>query len=549
MTNRSGTAPEPASLGRIVAMPLENRTGDPAFASVGLMASDWITDGLQQTGIVEVVPTTTAIETSQLVLDSAGGSVPDPMRAVGRETGARTIVAGSYYRHGDRLLFRVNVADAGGMRLLVSLSDVSAPVSDPLSGVQEVRDRLMGWLALRRDERWRTPAAQSQRMPRYDAYREFSQGLSAYTALRSAEALPRFLQAYALDSTFTTALLYASITLSNMADWARADSLLSVVQRRRATLSEYHQAWLDYRLAFVRGERLVALRAIRRAAELAPQSKAAYNHAVEAMQTGHVHEAAAALEALPSDRGAMRGFPPYWGLFAATQHALGRFDRERDAGAALMRGYPDRISSLVPEARARAARGELSQLDALVRQAAGMPRDPIGFDNGILLVEAAEELNAHGRPEAARDYLRRARAWLLTQPDNPAMRWRLAQVNYALGRWAEARTLIQALRASDARNIDWLAMSGLLDARTSRAAAARAVMDTLRLVKRAYDRGASPTYRARIAAVLGDKDVAVSQLQEAFAAGRAYQLWLHRDPDLILLRGQPQYDQLVRGRD
>ena len=130
----------------------------------------------------------------------------------------------------------------------------------------------------------------------------------ADTSLRIMRRRRPFSFAYQLDSSFVLSLLYASLALRNAGDWARADSLLSIVDRRREQLTAYDRAWLDYRIAFVRGKPEQELAAIRDAARLAPGSKAVYDHAVTAFQTGHVHEALAAIRALSPDRGVMRGF-------------------------------------------------------------------------------------------------------------------------------------------------------------------------------------------------------------------------------------------------
>jgi hypothetical protein len=42
---------------RVVVAAFENRTGDESFDAIGQMAADWITQGLSQTDVVEVVPT------------------------------------------------------------------------------------------------------------------------------------------------------------------------------------------------------------------------------------------------------------------------------------------------------------------------------------------------------------------------------------------------------------------------------------------------------------------------------------------------------------
>ena len=53
-----------ATRGAVVAV-VENRTGDPALDNLGTMAADWVTQGLSQTGLVEVVPSVSVIMASR----------------------------------------------------------------------------------------------------------------------------------------------------------------------------------------------------------------------------------------------------------------------------------------------------------------------------------------------------------------------------------------------------------------------------------------------------------------------------------------------------
>jgi serine/threonine-protein kinase len=550
LTARHGRPPVPApvaGLGRIVVSPLENRTGAPALDVVGLMAGDWITEGLQRTGIVEVVPTPAAMEASRFVSGSA--DVREPVHALATETGAGIVVSGSYYRRADRLLFRVTVADQEGARLIETLADVEAPVADPLMGVEELRARLMGWLAVRYDDRLAVPASGAERPPTYEAYRSFSEAMTRYIAMQNAQALPLFRRAFDLDSSFTVALLYASVVATNLSDWARADSLLGAVDRRRAKLSAYDQAWLDYRLAFVHGDREAALSAIRSAANLAPGSKAAYNHALEAYLSGHYREALTAIEALPADRGPMRGFSPYWDAYGSILHVLGDYHREYDVAVAARRQYPDRLMRVSALARALAARGDSTALARVVHEAEAMPTDPIGWDYGHLLAETAEELRAHGHAGASRAYFQRLRQWFEAAGRGLTSQWRLVQTLYALGRWDEAGRLLDSLRRLDPGSVEYLGMAGLLMSRTGNRDGATAVADTLAHRLRPYDRGLAGLCRARIAARLGDRSGAVDRLREAFAAGLSHDLRLHRDADLASLRGYGPFEDLVRSRD
>src|SRR6266567_695350 len=50
---------------RVVVAVIENHTGDPSLDNLGHMAADWVTQGLAQTGLVEVVPSVSVMSSSR----------------------------------------------------------------------------------------------------------------------------------------------------------------------------------------------------------------------------------------------------------------------------------------------------------------------------------------------------------------------------------------------------------------------------------------------------------------------------------------------------
>jgi len=534
------------AVGRIVVAPLENRTDDASLDALGLMAADWLTEGLQRTRAVEVVPTPSVFQASRQMAERTG-RISMPARAIAQETGAASVVSGSYYRQGDSLTFEITVSDRGGSRVAAALPPVRSAVSTPMAGVQALRDRLMGWVALQYDDHGPTTAS-TIAPPSYEAYRSFSDGMDRYIVQENAQAVPLFLRAYQLDSSFAPALLYASLALTNTGAWVRADSLLSIVDRRRNQLSAYDRAWLDYRLGFVRGRPDQTLGAIREAARIAPGSKAVYNLAVTAFQTGHVREALAAIRSLPSDRGAMRGFVPYWSLEGAVLHALGDYKAERAAGESARAAYPDRLAAFVTSARVLATSGDTVALNKLLDEARNKPADPYLGDYSRLLNEAVQELRAHAHVEQATKYGEALVKWIEGNGRGADDEFTLVQTLYALGKYDEARSQLAKLRAADPRNVDYLGTAGLLAARLGDADESRAIDDSLANRREAYLFGAPAAYRARLAAIRGDTAAAVVDLDQAFAEGLAYQLWLHRDASLMLLRGDAAFDRIVHGK-
>ena len=529
---------------RVIVTPLENRTGSSEYDQIGLMVADWSATGLRALSGLEVVPTPTAVQAYRFVSGDSPGSraARDPVRSVATETGAGIVVTGAVYRRGDRVLFRLQVTDVGQSRVVETLSDVEAPVTDPLAGVEEVRERLMGWFAGQSDERIRVEMSEHARPPTYNAYVAFSEGLDRYIEAEFESALPYFLRAYEADSSFVASLLYASLCSSNLGAFAQSDSLLTIVSRDKAALSQYDRAWLDYRVAFLAGNFESALKSVRVAAMLAPDSKAAYNHAVTAYQTGRPTEALRVLDSIPPERGPMRGFLSYWGLLAAVHHTLGHYDAEMTVGSTERRLYPGRLFAFFPVVRSLAVRGRGDSLDLVMDQAETFPADQIGLSFGDLLVEAAEELGAHGHSDVSVRFFERAYAWH-SRASNP---WRMSRVAYALRRYRDASDLLAPLRASDPDNVEYLGMHGLVRARLGEREEAMRIARSLSRLRRPFQFGTVPLYQARIAAVLGDRSEAVAYLRQAFDQGKLYHLWLHRDMDLDSLRGYAPFEALVR---
>ena len=532
---------------RLVIAPLVNRTDSAGFDQLGPIAADWLIGGLQRTGLVEIVPSETAIDAYRTVTSGRSGPAGrDPIRALAAETGAGIVVTGAYSLRGGRLRLQIQVTDAISGSLLAVPEEVVADGADPIRGIEELRTRLMGWLSLRYDERLKGQLGPGERPPRYEAYQAFSDGMAYYIATDNRAATPKFLEAYAIDSTFTVALLYGSIGLTNLGEYARADSVLRLVAPRRAQLSDYHRAWLDSRVAFVAGRSEEVLSAIRNAAALAPQSKAVYNQAVAAFQTGYLEEAREALGALDPDRGAMRGFLPFWDLMGAVDHAAGAFRAEFRTGQEAKRRFPGRMTALLPGLRAAVARGDFEAVKRDLAEADQMPRDHAGLSLGDVFLEVGEEMLAHASRARATQVLEAALA--KTRDLSIASSWIRARIEYLLGRWPEAAAVVDSLIARAPDNVDYRGFSGMIAARRGDSLRAAQIAESLQPDRPPYQFGASFLYRARIASLLGDKDRAVAFLNQAFQQGKEYDLWLHRDVDFESLRSYPPFVALLLPR-
>ena len=391
---------------RVAVAVLENRSGRPDLDPLGAVAADWVVQGLQRAGGVEVVPTTASMTAARAAETSSElGSDADPAAVLSRATGARYVITGSYSIIGDSLRIHAELSDALRGTLVGALDPVSTRLDGTDYALDELRSRIIAMLARHLDARAASGPGATARPPTLASYEHFLRGLDAYSRTRWTEAAEHLRAASAEDPGFVQAELYEALSLSNLGRFAAADSLLTRVGQRSALLSEYDRQWMEYRRTMMRGDRPAALRAIRRAAEIAPTSKASYNLAVELMEQGRPAEALAALEPLEAAAGAMSGFVPYPATIAVLNHLIGAHRRELAAVERMLHDFPEERWGRVLEMNALAA---LGREDAVLERFERYLRDARGGAGTHPLdaaIQVADELYRHGRPQTAAQLL------------------------------------------------------------------------------------------------------------------------------------------------
>ncbi|MBA3316459.1 MAG: protein kinase [Gemmatimonadales bacterium] len=525
---------------RVVVGIFENRSGDPSYDPLGFMAADWVTEGLQRTGTVDVVPTLTALTAARFLREEAG--TEDPVRALARETGASLVVTGAIYRDQDSLLVQAQLANAKAGRLVGAVEPIWTDEKQPAQALQQLRARLMGLLALSLDDR----VIQAERPPTYAAYQAFSEGMDAYVREDYGPALAAFEGARAADTTFVLPLLYASFCYMNSRNYAVADSVLRIVASQRDRLSKYDRYWLDYQKAELAGNASEALAAIRHAAELAPTSKATYNFAAVAFEAREPFPAESALRRLSPDVGPMRGWFPYWDLLSSALHVQGKHRLELEAAREARRRFPDRITAYLPEARALAAKHESTELEHLWSAAAGKI-NANSTEIGTLAYEVGSELFAHEDSSDSQPWFTRAYKAFATGDeitDTHEGRWGRARAAARLGRLREAFDLGEALAAADSTRLDYVGFVGVLASQLGNQMRAEELLHKLAADRRSFTLGEPRFQAGRIAAALGDLERATELLASAQREGYAYEMDFHRDEILARLRGLPILRQL-----
>ncbi|HUQ81029.1 MAG TPA: tetratricopeptide repeat protein, partial [Gemmatimonadaceae bacterium] len=535
-------ASDVASARRVLVVPFENATGDPALAPLGRMAADWVAQGLAMTGVVEVAGAPT--------LGAAGNEVE--LKTAAAEVGAGTVVSGTYYTEGDSVRVQARVTNVAEWKVARAVAPVSAAKAAPSKLLEPLRQRVMAVLAVDHDPRYAALNTGAP-PPTYDAYDQFLAGIDVFERGDFAGSIPYFTRAAALDSSYVQPLVRAADTYLILGRLAEADTLVRLLERSRQALTPADRAGVARLRGILDGDRMAELAGARAVAAAAPGAQLPYfQHALSAAAAARPAEALMAIVRAP-EFGRTRPVlvaGTYWSVITTAHHMLGDYKAELQAANEARRYHPESREILGDELRALAALGRLDDLTPRLDQLEVMAPPERRSSVPALLTSLAEELDAHGHVEEARRVLRRAVAWQRARSAQerqiPRARAELARALYVLGEYDTAQPLFEALAAETPADPRYVLQLGLIEARRQRRAEAQQIGERLRALKGPYDHGRTTYALAQLAAVLGDRDGAMALLNQALAEGVEYGQSLHADPDLASLRGDPRFRELLR---
>ncbi|MCJ7459720.1 MAG: protein kinase, partial [candidate division Zixibacteria bacterium] len=526
-------------LKRVVVVPFQNQTGDASLAPLGRMVADWTTQSLLQTGLAEVVPPEKVPELEKL----------KSVRSIAKATGASMIVMGSYYKLGETIQFQAKVMDAKE-KLLVAIDPVASPVAKTMDGVEAVRQRVLGALAFVLDKPVEGYLGTGLKPPSYEAYQQHIQGVDLF--LKQFDypgAIEYFKRAYAIDTQFISPLFWAGFAYGNLGQLAQADSLVRFLNLRRAQLTPLRQLHLDFLSSSVSGDRMKALDAMRKAAKIAPGSIDPYDWGHDAYRVNRPKEAIEAFKTANQEQ----QWLPYWNFFTASYHFLGEHEKELEIAKQARKRFPDSFSPLQYEVRALAALGKIEEVKNLIEESLTLtkPGFTTGSPGGTMRI-AGEELRAHGYADAAMRSFDQAIQWYRSRPAeemDSLLRYPYGLTLYDARRWEEAKSIFEELAKKSPDNIEYQGYLGFIAARQGDREKAFKVSEWLKNLKKPYPFGEQTYYRARIAAILGEKDQAVTLLKDSSLQGfwSGFQ-WrqLHTDVDFESLWDYPPFKEMLK---
>jgi len=532
---------------RVVVLPYDNRTGDPALDPVGQMAAEWITEGLMQTGAVQVVPNFMAAEAISQARDAGGAVV---LNQVAERTQSGIAVMGSYYLRGEELEFHSEVVDVTSGTPFATVDPVWGSADDPRGAIDSVRIQVMGALATRLSPLigWELPP--TVQPPTYEASQAYVRGMGEWGRADYDAAAWSFEQAYALDTTYLRSLLLAQSAYGAVGQRVRSDSLFEIMQGRRNELAPYDRYRLDYSAAGRRGDMPGRLAAARAGVELVPFGTLRWGLFSALISANRPHEALQSIEELhPQFLAMVGGWFHEWELYTEILHVLGEHERELELAREARRLARGPLFGMTYEGVALAALGRLDELETVVGEILLAAPQSV-LNNGSALLVIAEEVRAHGNRPVALEILDLALGWHDEQTDEfkttTAGRTLYGQLLYNRDRWDEAATVFAALAADSANLMSALGYQGTIAARQGDVESAQGFASELAALELPNMRGVNTAWRAEISALLGERDEAVALLQRAFSEGLNHGIWVHRNMDFESLQDYPPFQDLMR---
>jgi tetratricopeptide (TPR) repeat protein len=464
-------------------------------------------------------------------------------------------VSGALYLHEGQVEVQTSLVDVGESALLYSIP-ASITDRDKISeALDQVVQRTVGAVAthLRAHAHFQLMS----HPPVFEAYQEFIAGSELF-AVDSIAAILHLERAVELDPDFTSAQFRLATAYSNEGRRKDAAEVLSRLEERRQTLTEFERLWLDYFLTGAENRRRDGLALLRRIEDMVPDDPVVQHLiAHRAFALNRPREVIAATSAMIGGKGfdTFVQNPLAVGSFrrcALSHHILGNHEEELRTARAGQEVFPTHHDLLVAEARALIVLGDEMGFEEVVAMTLSTPT---GLTPANLLIEAAATARAHGRPDQARELARQALTVLDDRADPNQIfveGWLRAQSLVLAGELDRAQAVLETIRSMEDGGTAFQSLGvegwlGAVAARRGDIVTAHAVDNALAGIDGPGLRGWPAHYRAAIAAWLGHRDQALELLSQSQAEGWGSFYYFHDMHRALFepLEGMDEYEALL----
>lgn len=220
---------------KIAVLPFENKTGLKDLDIVGDMAADWIIQGLMYLDDVHLV----GFESIQENIKYAG--VGDSSDNFAARTGAQKIVKGKYYLSGDKLIFQSQIIDAKSGQIELALPQVSGSKNDNAAVVSVLQQKFVTAFDAQHDDF--SPGI-AQNPPPHKAYQNFREGIEYY-GVDYEKTRSLMNSAIEMDSSFFWPYIWITGSYFMQGEKSKADSAFGMIKQKidLNSLTPFDRQW------------------------------------------------------------------------------------------------------------------------------------------------------------------------------------------------------------------------------------------------------------------------------------------------------------------
>ncbi|PHQ30250.1 tetratricopeptide repeat protein [Leeuwenhoekiella nanhaiensis] len=493
---------------KIGVLKFENNTGKDTLDIVGKMAADWITHGITQKDIAQVVTPQVVEDYSNIIKSQLSGSKKNTV--LQDYFKPAQIIIGNFFLNGNRLIFQSSITDGKLDKTLISLDPVECDSNNPLDCIEELKQRLLGFLITAEEK----DSDFEETPPKYAAYETFLEAKNA--AVYDDGTLELIEKAIEIDPKYFEPRLFQLTYYYDQLHYRKADSILKIITKNFSS-NPRQQNIVQMYSSLLEGNNREVYRHLKREYDLAP-FELNTNAAMLAVGLQYINRPeiidTVFQEIDTKDSDAENCFYCSNRVYIKTYSdlALKRFDSVIKYAGALYR-FNDQEYFLKPLAVAYMAKGKdpLELLTAPGLRLSGEQKSE------FLLYTGIQSLINQGE-DSASVYFKQ----LLKMPEGEAADFDIARAYYYSKAYGKALEQFEKLKEQDPEDLAVIGFLANIYALQDNPEAAKEELELLKSLRGEYQFGQIDYLLSRYYAVIGDKDQVFNYLKRAVAAGYLY---------------------------
>ena len=520
---------------RTAVLVFENATGLTENDVIGKMISDWITQGLIETGEAKVVSSTSV---RRQIAQAGLGPVKEKVE---HEVNAEKVIDGRYYVQSNELIIQGRIDDVKSGELVHAFAPVKGSASEPLHAVETFKQKVLGyWITKYKDE-------DKDDIPSFESYKHL---IFAQDNWASNDSLVMHHLNIAIDEdpSFAEPWMLKVALLRNNRDFVKADSVLNIIDQKRIDLNQRQKNLISFFKADLLGQNTLAYNYYKNEYEYDPEdffvnnSMAIYSQLYVNYPEGTLD----VIEQIPYEKLDLQNCSYCVDRIVIQLMALNQLGRYSDA-IYLFENLPIHLKErrVVLEATQSIYKlKDQERLDAFINEwlYSGLSL----HHRKLIPYQVAQFFYLDGEMEKAHRYADLGVSFFKSNSLNDND-WVKAELHNIKGEHETALSIYENLLSVSPASRRYLYRKGITLALLKKTDEALVIVDQLSGLSRPYDFGYIPYQKARIYAVLGYHNEALSRLETSIQQGRKfYRTFFKGDMYLKSLHGLDKFNKILK---